>query len=118
VAVRLRATRPGHPGAPAGDVPGRGVDGPGDGALAKFADEFGSSHADGPVIDAGKVVRCFVVDGNDASKSFEYFHDGVWKTGFHDPLSRLFIGTANGDITTVIGNASRNYIKNLMAAQP
>jgi len=54
----------------------------------------------------------------DSSKSFQYFHDGAWKTGFYDPSSRLFIGTANGNVTTVIGNASQNYINNLMAAQP
>jgi hypothetical protein len=55
---------------------------------------------------------------NDSSRSFQYFHDGAWKTGFYDPTSKLFIGTANGNVTTVIGNASQNYINNLMAAQP
>ena len=55
---------------------------------------------------------------DDSSSSFRYFHDGAWKTGFYDPSSGLFVGTANGNVTTVIGNASQNYINNLMAAQP
>jgi hypothetical protein len=38
----------------------------------------------------------------DSSKSFPYFHDDVWKIGFYDPSSRLFIVTLNGDVTTVI----------------
>jgi RHS repeat-associated protein len=54
----------------------------------------------------------------DSSKSFPYFHDDVWKLGFYNPSSRLFIGTVDGDVTTVIGKASQNYINNLMAAQP
>jgi hypothetical protein len=55
---------------------------------------------------------------DDSSSRFRYFHDGAWKTGFYDPSSGLFVGTANGNVTTVIGNASQNYINNLMAAQP
>ena len=51
-------------------------------------------------------------------QGFSYFHDGVWKVGYYDQSSGLFAGTVNGQVTTVIGNASPNYIGNLMAAQP
>lgn len=50
--------------------------------------------------------------------SFQYFHQGVWKTGYYDPSSRIFIGTVDGRLTTVINNASPNYIANLQAATP
>lgn len=36
--------------------------------------------------------------------------------GVYDPVARTFIGTANDTVTTVIGNASSNYIQNLKAA--
>lgn len=50
--------------------------------------------------------------------SFQYFHQGVWKTGFYDPASRIFIGTVDGRLTTVIDNVTANYISNLQAATP
>jgi len=50
--------------------------------------------------------------------SFQYFHQGVWKTGYYDPSSRIFIGTVDGRLTTVINNATPNYIANLQAATP
>lgn len=54
----------------------------------------------------------------DTSASFRYYHDGAWKLGFYDPSSRLFLGTLNGEVRTVIANASQKYINNLMAAKP
>jgi RHS repeat-associated protein len=54
----------------------------------------------------------------ESGNSFQYFHDGVWKTGFYDPASKLFIGSANGTVVTVIRGASQNYINNLLAAHP
>ncbi len=47
-----------------------------------------------------------------------YFHDGTWKTGFYDPSSKVFVGSVNGTITTVVTGASRNYVNNLLAATP
>jgi hypothetical protein len=53
-----------------------------------------------------------------ASKPFQYFHDGVWKTGYYDPASQIFIGTAGGNVTTVIRGATQKYINNLKALRP
>jgi len=49
---------------------------------------------------------------------FQYFHAGQWKTGYYDPNSGVFVGTANGNVTTVINGAKPQYIANLQAAQP
>lgn len=49
---------------------------------------------------------------------FRYFHEGAWKTGFYDPISRIFAGSINGELTTVIRGASQRYIDNLMRAAP
>lgn len=53
-----------------------------------------------------------------AQTPFRYFHNDVWKTGYYDPVSRVFLGSVDGRITTVIGRASTNYIDNLKAAVP
>jgi RHS repeat-associated protein len=53
-----------------------------------------------------------------AQQPFPYFHQGAWKTGFYDPASRIFLGSVNGEVTTVIRGASPNYINNLKAATP
>lgn len=49
---------------------------------------------------------------------FQYFHQDVWKTGYYDPTGRLFVGTVDGRVTTLINNASPNYIANLQAGTP
>ncbi len=49
---------------------------------------------------------------------FQYFYKGGWRTGYYDPASHIFIGSVDGRITTVIRNASQNYINNLKAASP
>ena len=49
---------------------------------------------------------------------FKYFHEGVWKTSFYDPSSRVFIGSINGELTTVINRATPQYVANLMRAAP
>jgi hypothetical protein len=49
---------------------------------------------------------------------FRYFHNGVWKTGYYDSSSRVFVGTVDDTVTTVINNATPKYIQNLQAAQP
>jgi len=49
---------------------------------------------------------------------FRYFHGGRWKTGYFDPQTRVFVGTVDGIVTTVIDNAKPNYIKNLRSARP
>lgn len=53
-----------------------------------------------------------------AHQPFPYFHKGAWKTGFYDPASGIFLGSVNGEVTTVIRGASPNYINNLKAATP
>jgi hypothetical protein len=53
-----------------------------------------------------------------AQTPFLYFHNKVWKSGYYDPTSKIFIGTVGGRITTVINNAEPGYIENLKAAVP
>ena len=55
-----------------------------------------------------------------SSEGFPYWHDGLWKTGYYDPATRLFAGTAEGRVTTVIqgSRVNANYINNLQAARP
>lgn len=51
-------------------------------------------------------------------ESFKYLHEGIWKTGYYDPVSKIFTGTINDKITTVIKDVSPNYINNLKSLQP
>jgi RHS repeat-associated protein len=53
-----------------------------------------------------------------AVKPFKYFHQGEWKLGYFDESAGIFIGKAGNTITTVIGEVTKNYIKNLMKAKP
>jgi RHS repeat-associated protein len=49
---------------------------------------------------------------------FKYFHEGAWKTGFYDPGSRVFAGSINGELTTIINGVTPKYIDNLVKAVP
>ena len=49
---------------------------------------------------------------------FRYFHEGVWKIGYYDPTSRIFVGTVDDTLSTVINNATPKYIRNLQVVQP
>ena len=49
---------------------------------------------------------------------FDYFYNGGWQTGYYDASSRVFVGSVNGQITTVINNVKPNYISNLQTATP
>ena len=53
-----------------------------------------------------------------SQQPFRYFHSGVWKTGYYDTASRVFVGTIDDMVTTDISAASPRYIQNLQAAQP
>jgi RHS repeat-associated protein len=53
------------------------------------------------------------------NKPFKYFHQGVWKTGYYDRGSNLFVGSVNGKVTTVFRpDRGIGYIKDLKAAKP
>jgi hypothetical protein len=52
------------------------------------------------------------------SKPFQYFHEGVWKTGFYDPVTKIFVGQAGETVTTVIANVKPQYIENLQKVAP
>jgi hypothetical protein len=41
-----------------------------------------------------------------------YFHEGIWKLGFWNAEAKVFIGTIQGRITTVMQSSER-YIQNL-----
>ena len=49
------------------------------------------------------------------AKPFDYIHEGVMKTGYYDPASKVFAGEIKGQgvVTTVINNVKPQYIKNL-----
>jgi hypothetical protein len=52
-----------------------------------------------------------------AQQPFQYWHEGVWKTGYYNPTTKVFAGTVNGQVTTVI-KTGPNYVNNLKAATP
>ncbi|HET9656648.1 MAG TPA: RHS repeat-associated core domain-containing protein [Kineosporiaceae bacterium] len=65
--------------------------------------------------------RGISIDALDATlrqPSFRYWHEGAWKTGYYDPATKVFVGTVNDTVTTVIGRASQNYINNLKSVTP
>jgi hypothetical protein len=66
----------------------------------------------------GRGLSIEAVESTLKNPSFPYWHEGAWKTGYYDPSTRAFVGTVNGQVTTVIGKASPNYINNLKAAHP
>jgi hypothetical protein len=39
-------------------------------------------------------------------KPFEYFHDGLWKLGYYDPATQIFVAVYDGVIKTVINNVN------------
>ena len=49
-------------------------------------------------------------------KPIEYFHEGVQKLGYYDAAVKTFIGQIKdtGTITTVITEATQNYVNNLI----
>ncbi|HTC70367.1 MAG TPA: hypothetical protein VK662_12425 [Acidothermaceae bacterium] len=49
---------------------------------------------------------------------FPYYHEGLWKVGYYDPDSNLFVGTIGHVVSTVIRPRNANYLKNLKAARP
>jgi hypothetical protein len=76
-----------------------------------------SQHAALRITQRGLTVDKVEAVVNDA-QPFRYYHAGTWKTGYYDAGSRVFVGSSNGTITTVINDASPNYINNLRAARP
>jgi RHS repeat-associated protein len=76
-----------------------------------------SSHAAQRITQRGLSLDA-VEEVISAQNPFQYFHNGVWKTGFYDPASQVFVGSANGTIRTVIPGATQNYINNLLGALP
>ncbi len=49
---------------------------------------------------------------------FLYFHEGVWKTGYYDSATKIFVGRVGDVITTVIANVKPKYIENLKRLMP
>jgi hypothetical protein len=76
-----------------------------------------SEHAARRITERGLTLD-LVEDVVTNQRSFHYFHESVWKIGYYDPERRIFVGTVENKITTVINNASQKYIQNLQAAQP
>lgn len=66
-----------------------------------------SSHAARRMTQRG--ISIDAVESTLGHSPFQYFHQGVRKTGYYDPVARTFVGTVDDTITTVIRNASPNY---------
>jgi hypothetical protein len=49
---------------------------------------------------------------------FPYFHDGIWKIGYYDPTTGIFISRVGNSILTVIAGVDPQYIQNLQGARP
>lgn len=45
--------------------------------------------------------------------AFEYRHEGIDKVGYYDVERRLFVGTIDGLVTTVINGISQDYVDRL-----
>ncbi len=58
------------------------------------------------------------LDATLSNPSFQYWHEGIWKTGYYDPATKIFAETVNDTVTTMINKASQNYINNLKAVTP
>jgi len=53
------------------------------------------------------------------SSPFVYFHKGVWKTGYYDAGSNIFVATYKHEVLSVFKpGAGTQYIKNLTAKRP
>lgn len=48
-------------------------------------------------------------------QGFTYTLEGVARTGYYDPVTRIFVGTVENRVTTVINNVKPGYIENLKA---
>ncbi len=46
-----------------------------------------------------------------------YFHNGVWKNGYYDRNTGVFIAGIKSKIITVIANVKPQYVENLKSAQ-
>jgi RHS repeat-associated protein len=83
------------------------------GAQGISADSLGS-HVLARMSERGVTIEQ-INDTIQNGQSFEYFHDGAQKVGYYNPSSQIFVGQIkdSGNITTVITNATPQYIENL-----
>jgi RHS repeat-associated protein len=58
------------------------------------------------------------LDSTLTQQPFQYWQSGAWQTGYYGPVTKVFVGTVNNNVTTVINNASQTYINNVMARTP
>jgi len=52
------------------------------------------------------------------AQEFQYFHEGAWKIGYYDPVSKIFLAQYQGNVITVISNVKPQYIENLRGLKP
>lgn len=53
------------------------------------------------------------------NKPFRYFHKGVWKVGYYNRSTNLFVGTVGNKVTTVMyPDRGIEYIRDLKRAKP
>ncbi len=83
--------------------------------------DTGAGTFDVPPHAANRMAQRGITNGNvqDAltTQPFDYFHDGIWKVGYYDTGTRVFVGTVGETITTTI-KTGPNYIRNIQAATP
>jgi hypothetical protein len=63
-------------------------------------------------------ITAAMVDAAMSREGFAYYHKGMWKVGFYDPNTGVFVGTTGRTILTVIDDLNPNYIRNLKEARP
>jgi len=68
-------------------------------------------------MQARNLGRTDVLNTIEKGESFKYYHEGVWKTGYYDPKSRVFVGTYKGEAKTTF-KTDQNYINNLKKNKP
>jgi hypothetical protein len=54
------------------------------------------------------------IDNALQQQPFNYLHEEVLKTGFYDPVSRIFIAIYENTILTFISDVNPQFIQNLL----
>ena len=76
-----------------------------------------SRHAQVRIRERG-IALTLIEDAIANGESFRYFHEGIWKDGYYESNSGVFVGMIDDLVTTVIKGASEGYIANLRAGAP
>ncbi len=53
-----------------------------------------------------------------SAAAFEYRHEGINKVGYYAQDKKLFVGTVDGVVTTVMTGIGRDYVDRLKKEKP